>query len=46
MLVFYFDLQGFSPEDGGSVLLQNVGINLQVQTTLQPRKPTSASSEP
>jgi hypothetical protein len=31
----------FSPADEGSMFLRNVGIYLQVHTTLQPRRPTS-----
>jgi hypothetical protein len=33
-------------EDGGSMFLRNVGINLQVHTALQPKKSTSAYSPP
>jgi hypothetical protein len=29
----------FSPEDGGSMFLRNVGTHLQVHTALQPRRP-------
>jgi hypothetical protein len=35
----------FSPEDGGSMFLQNVGIYLRVYTASQPRR-TSSSSAP
>jgi hypothetical protein len=31
----------FSPEDGGSVFLRNVGIYLQIHSAWQPRRPTS-----
>jgi hypothetical protein len=30
----------FSPEDGGSMFLRNIGVYLQVHTALQPRRPT------
>jgi hypothetical protein len=33
-------------EDGGTMFLRNVGICLQVYTALQPRTPTSTTSQP
>lgn len=36
----------FSPEDGGSIILQNVGLSLQVHTSLLTARPTSKSSQP
>jgi hypothetical protein len=33
--------QHFSPEDEGSMFLQNNGLYLHVHTALQPRRPTS-----
>jgi hypothetical protein len=35
----------FSAEDGGSMFLRNVGIYLQVFTTIQPRRSTSTGSK-
>jgi hypothetical protein len=35
----------FSPEDGGSMLLRNVGIYLQIYKVLQPRRPMSTGFE-
>jgi hypothetical protein len=37
-------LSQFSPEDGGSMILWNVGIYLQVHLALQPRRPTLTTS--
>jgi hypothetical protein len=37
--------QHFSPEDGGSMFLENVGIYLQVHMALLPRRPTLTSSQ-
>jgi hypothetical protein len=36
----------FSPEDGDSIFLRNVGTYLQVHTALQPTRPTSTSLLP
>jgi hypothetical protein len=33
----------FSPEDGDSMFLRNVGIYLQARMALQPRRPTSTN---
>jgi hypothetical protein len=41
---YSFALYIFSPADGGSMFLQNVGIYLQVNIPLQPTRPTLTSS--
>jgi hypothetical protein len=33
----------FSPEDGSSIFLRNIGIYLQVNAALQPRRPALAA---
>lgn len=40
------DTASIFPEGGGGVLLRNVGISVEVNAALQPRRQTSESSLP